>query len=896
MLRAETGKEGANGATLTPREQIEGLTGERDALQTQNAQLWRLVDKQRTMIQGLQKDLDRYVAEASTRQVTKVDASTSTSDAPDVQPLQTKRRSVKPSPKSQDLSKLLEAGAPTKSPLRLSIGKAPRSDEAESEGRAVLSRTQSYSRLDAIPSDDKIDRTAIPRRERLRSVISTPGTPREGSKDLTAVASQIASQIAAAHLSPADPSPDKCPQSPESNYSDSNAAIDNYFGPTFRHTPVLEPSAEFPEPVVERRRSSTTDSFLRAFRDVGPIIYDKQQLGAITAAHLPELSARLVQALLPSYAHLPTVMILGVYFSDGSLVHQVKKQYSSIHKLATRFELNVPPSSDFRQTDPLDTSARKRRIDEFLGDVLSRSEHADDVAQFLSTNDLEVPAIFYPGTVEERPPRAETKEGYLSKRGKNLGAWKHRYFVLEGQELRMYDSDGSTVQDVFALAGAQVGRQSAERYRGEAGMEFDYAFIVIVRGVKHVLSAASEEDRAAWMASLIEAADLDDTFAVSYSSVAARPQRQSLLSEPEEKVISAPMNGAVINNAFQWGANPVSILPLSPSARSVTSASSTLPPSLSSQTLTEPKKKEKKKPFWVKKKHESPKIEVVRPVEARVGGSQLFGMNLAEAVQRTALPESPFIPAILYRCITFLEAHHMEQEEGIYRLSGSATAIKQLRELFNAELDVDLLEGEHDMHAVAGLLKLYLRELPAPILGRDVQSDFMELMEMPSGAAKTTTLRTIIHSLPPDTTALLTTLCSHLNNVVRHSDVNKMTMRNVGIVFSPTLNIPANVIETFIEQATELFAEHEGVRSPLAPVFASEVSGRQSPMSMLTALSGPPSASQPTSAATSHNPFAHLPIHQLAQNDNPTFSIADHALDAEQSYGLFSRGFQDGPS
>ena len=38
----------------------------------------------------------------------------------------------------------------------------------------------------------------------------------------------------------------------------------------------------------------------------------------------------------------------------------------------------------------------------------------------------------------------------------------------------------------------------------------------------------------------------------------------------------------------------------------------------------------------------------------------------------------------MFRCIQYLEAKKAEQEEGIYRLSGSSAVIKSLKDRFNA--------------------------------------------------------------------------------------------------------------------------------------------------------------------------------------------------------------------
>jgi len=41
------------------------------------------------------------------------------------------------------------------------------------------------------------------------------------------------------------------------------------------------------------------------------------------------------------------------------------------------------------------------------------------------------------------------------------------------------------------------------------------------------------------------------------------------------------------------------------------------------------------------------------------------------------------LPAIIFRSIQYLEAKGADQEEGIYRLSGSSAVIKNLKDMFN---------------------------------------------------------------------------------------------------------------------------------------------------------------------------------------------------------------------
>ena len=107
------------------------------------------------------------------------------------------------------------------------------------------------------------------------------------------------------------------------------------------------------------------------------------------------------------------------------------------------------------------------------------------------------------------------------------------------------------------------------------------------------------------------------------------------------------------------------------------------------------------------------------------------------------------LPAIVFRSIQYLEAKKADQEEGIYRLSGSSAVIKSLKDRFNMgthsdptsslksnqliiniEGDVDLLASDEywDPHAIAGLLKSFLRELPASILTRDLHLKFLAVI------------------------------------------------------------------------------------------------------------------------------------------------------------------------
>lgn len=71
-------------------------------------------------------------------------------------------------------------------------------------------------------------------------------------------------------------------------------------------------------------------------------------------------------------------------------------------------------------------------------------------------------------------------------------------------------------------------------------------------------------------------------------------------------------------------------------------------------------------------------------------------------------------------------------------------------------------------------------------------------------------LANLISALPLPNYSLLRALTAHLILIVQNANVNKMTMRNVGIVFSPTLGIPAGVFSLMLGEFNRVFNVDEG--------------------------------------------------------------------------------------
>lgn len=220
--------------------------------------------------------------------------------------------------------------------------------------------------------------------------------------------------------------------------------------------------------------------------------------------------------------------------------------------------------------------------------------------------------------------------------------------------------------------------------------------------------------------------------------------------------------------------------------------------------------------------------KVVRPV---------FRIPLTDSL---AIASVASLPAIVFRCIEYLEANKAQEEEGIYRLSGSSAVIKGMKERFDIEGDVNLvkLDDHWDLHAIAGLLKSFLRELPTSLLTRDLHPKFLAVMgesahfvlpsstrvsadhtDLIDSAARVAELSRLVSDLPPPNYALLRALTAHLILIVKNSATNKMTLRNIGIVFSPTLGIPAGIFSELVSHFGAIFdAEpEESAEGPESP-------------------------------------------------------------------------------
>ncbi|XP_070690589.1 rho GTPase-activating protein 25 [Pempheris klunzingeri] len=184
--------------------------------------------------------------------------------------------------------------------------------------------------------------------------------------------------------------------------------------------------------------------------------------------------------------------------------------------------------------------------------------------------------------------------------------------------------------------------------------------------------------------------------------------------------------------------------------------------------------------------------EWVRTLRRVIGipTSGVFGRGLMDTVTYEQRFGQNLVPILVQKCVEFIKEHGLD-EEGIFRLPGQDNAVKQFRDAFDAG-ERPSFPSDTDVHTVASLLKLYLRELPEPVVPWTQYQDFLDCTNMLdcSSTEGWEKLEKQIALLPRINYNLLSYICRFLFEVQLHSKVNKMNVENLATVMGINLLKP----------------------------------------------------------------------------------------------------------
>ncbi|KAL0955139.1 hypothetical protein HGRIS_004053 [Hohenbuehelia grisea] len=166
-------------------------------------------------------------------------------------------------------------------------------------------------------------------------------------------------------------------------------------------------------------------------------------------------------------------------------------------------------------------------------------------------------------------------------------------------------------------------------------------------------------------------------------------------------------------------------------------------------------------------------------------GRPTFGVDLAEQMERDAVE----VPTIVERCCQAIEKYGIHTQ-GIYRLSGTTSKVNNLKQRMDKDLDsvdLDAPEWSGDINNVTSVLKMWLRELPDPLLTDKLHQGFIEAAKVENDRLRHIRLHERVNDLPDPNYATLKYFLGHLHRITQQADLNSMTMQNLAIVFGPTL-------------------------------------------------------------------------------------------------------------
>ena len=128
-------------------------------------------------------------------------------------------------------------------------------------------------------------------------------------------------------------------------------------------------------------------------------------------------------------------------------------------------------------------------------------------------------------------------------------------------------------------------------------------------------------------------------------------------------------------------------------------------------------------------------------------------------------------------------------EEGLFRVPGANAEISELRSAFERGDDpLQSAASAHDPNAIAGLVKLYLRELKDPVMTFENYPLFVALDKLQDEEQMTRAVRELMMTkMPPAHIDVLLVLLPFLAKVSTYSKQNKMDVNNLAMVFGPTL-------------------------------------------------------------------------------------------------------------
>ncbi|XP_067279557.1 arf-GAP with Rho-GAP domain, ANK repeat and PH domain-containing protein 1 isoform X2 [Pseudorasbora parva] len=165
------------------------------------------------------------------------------------------------------------------------------------------------------------------------------------------------------------------------------------------------------------------------------------------------------------------------------------------------------------------------------------------------------------------------------------------------------------------------------------------------------------------------------------------------------------------------------------------------------------------------------------------------------------------VPQSVDRCISHITQHGLKVE-GLYRRCGIAPQISKLVDALRVSPRETVLEtDELSVLDVSGALKQILRE-DVELIPHTHKPHWLKAAALSDEKHRLQTYRKLLQQLPADSHGTLAALCGHLHIVQMHSQVNRMTVYNLAVIFVVTLFQELAMNTGMVQLTRELIMHH----------------------------------------------------------------------------------------
>ncbi|XP_043961782.1 rho GTPase-activating protein 18 isoform X5 [Gambusia affinis] len=181
-------------------------------------------------------------------------------------------------------------------------------------------------------------------------------------------------------------------------------------------------------------------------------------------------------------------------------------------------------------------------------------------------------------------------------------------------------------------------------------------------------------------------------------------------------------------------------------------------------------------------------VKANKPGRVKSKESGLFGVPLITLLDQDQrrVPGTK-VPLILQRLISHVEEEGLDTE-GLLRIPGAATRVKSLCQELESSFYDRTFQWKHvKQHDAASLLKLFIRELPHPLLTVEYLNAFIAVNKLPTKKQQLQALNLLVLLLPEANRDTLKALVEFFQRVINHQVENKMTLNNVSVVMAPNI-------------------------------------------------------------------------------------------------------------